>query len=186
MKAIFKITALAALMVGATQMAHAGTNANVEITGNIVTHTCDLSVPKSAYDLGNHAATEFGTGGTVNKVGTQSFVLTVNNCTGTLAAVGDKLDITTNETGTTNGADPLKFFGADNGTNAGITLTMQTGAGTATDVSPASPNFTLQTAAAANEAVKPSFPVVVAASMKGAAMPVPGALKANLQFTMAP
>ncbi|EHN8908249.1 type 1 fimbrial protein [Enterobacter hormaechei] len=188
MKAIFKITALAAFMVGATQMAHAGQNANVEITGNIVTHTCDLTVPQPSYDLGNWASAAMTPG---TPVGAQHFLLTVKNCAGTLADVGDTLSIKTNETGKTNGADPTNFYGDDAGTNAGITLAMKGGdvhAATAVPVSPSANVFAVHTATEANEDISgKQWPIVVTAAMDVAAgkAATPGALKANLQFTMA-
>ncbi|KAB1579658.1 fimbrial protein [Serratia marcescens] len=188
MKAIFKITALAALMVGTTQMAHAGQNANVEITGTIVTHTCDLSVPQASYDLGNWAAADMTPG---TPVGAKQFFLTVKNCQGKLAAKDDLLTIQTNETGKTNNADATKFYGDDAGTNAGITLTMQGGdvnGATPKNVSPSSTTFDIHKAAAAAEDISgKQWPIVVTAAMDVAAgkTATPGALKANLQFTMA-
>ncbi|MFZ4170500.1 fimbrial protein [Enterobacter ludwigii] len=188
MKAICKITALAAIMVGATQMAHAGQNANVEITGNIVTHTCDLTVPQSSYDLGNWASDAMTPGA---PVGARQFILTVKNCAGTLATADDELSIKTNETGKTNGADPTNFYGDDAGTNAGITLTMKGGdvhADAAVPVSPIANVFAVHKAAAAAEDLSgKQWLIMVTAAMDVAAgkAATPGALKANLQFTMA-
>ena len=189
MKALFKVTAVAALMAGAVSMAHAASaqrDAQVEITGNIVDHTCDLSIPQSTYDLGNHTPLEFGAGGTANEVGAKQFLLKVQNCTGTLAAVGDLLNVRVNQTGADNGVDSANFWGDDGGTNAGIILKMSGGVNSGTAaITPLSPLYPIHKAAAVNDPISGRvFPITVTAAMKGAAVPLPGALKANLQFTM--
>ena len=192
MKAIFKVTAVAALMAGAVSMAHAAPahrNADVEITGNIVNYTCDLSIPQSHYDLGNHTADEFGTFGTPpapEEVGAKQFLLEVKDCAGSLAAKQD-LSLQVNQTGADNVADAANFWGDDGGTHAGIILKMKTGTLAEAAVTPA--NNTYKILVGSETAETPlagqAFPVVVTAAMKAAAVPLPGALKANLQFTMA-
>ncbi|EHN8908248.1 type 1 fimbrial protein [Enterobacter hormaechei] len=177
---------LMALLLGSS-MAHAERNANVEITGNIVTNTCDLYLPQSSYDLGNHAPEEFGKNGSANSVGQHQFILTVKNCSGTLAKKGDRLSLQVNEMGDTNNADAQNFYGADNGTNAGVVLTMKGGVPIlARQVSPAHPTYDIYAAQNDGESLAgQQWPVVVTAEMAAVAVPAPGAIKANLQFTMA-
>lgn len=188
MKAIFKITALSALMVSAAQMAHAEQNANVEIVGNIVAHTCDLTVPQSKYDLGNVSISELKED---VKVGEKQFILTVKNCSGKLVAAGDTLSIKTMETGTTNGADAENLYGDDAGTNAGISLSMKGGDKNTADtkITPSTNLFAVHEAAGADEDISgKQWPILVTAAMElaqGKTAANPGALKANLQFTMA-
>ncbi|KAB1579657.1 fimbrial protein [Serratia marcescens] len=186
-KKIGQMTFLALLL--GSGVVHAGQNANVEITGNLVTHTCDISVPQASYDLGNWSPTDFGTVGI--PVGSKQFILTVKNCSGTLAHQGDYLTIQTNETGKTNNADAKNFYGDDAGTNAGITLDMEVfdnGIAGDSSVTPSSPTFAIHQATADGEALSgKQWAVMVTAAMKGVAGKTvsPGALKANLQFTMA-
>lgn len=177
---------LLSLLLG-SGMALAGTNANVDITGNIVTHTCDLFTQNSTYDLGNHAPSEFGANGSANFVGKKQFILTVKNCSGALAKTGDLLSLQVNETGVTNSADPLDFYGADNGTHAGIVLAMSGGAKPlARLVSPTHPTYDIYAAKSDGESlVGQQWPIAVTAEMSAVTVPNPGAIKANLQFTMA-
>lgn len=185
MKTIFKITALAALMVGVTQMAHAaGSNDSIEITGNITPYSCDLSVPTATLNLGNHAAAEFGTTGTENKVGAQEFMVSVAGCTGKMKTQDDPLAIQVIETGEANKADVLNFYGDDNGTNAGIVLSMKGGVADK-DISPSDSTYVIYKAAKADDDLTgKQFTIAVTAAMKAVAVPSVGALKANLQFTM--
>ncbi|MBS3894516.1 fimbrial protein [Serratia marcescens] len=187
MNVFLKITSIAALVIGGTNIAHAAINSDVEISGNIVTHTCDVSVPQPSYDLGNFAPVAFGTSGKENAVGAKHFILSVKNCAGNLEKSGDMLSVQVYETGTTNGADPSNFYGADNGTNAGITLTMSGGVPTGgTSVSPASPTYEIYKAVKDTDPITGKvWPIVVTAAMKAVAVPTPGAVKANLRFTMA-
>lgn len=187
MKTIFKITALAALMVGVTQMAHAaGSNDSIEITGNITPYSCDLSVPTATLNLGNHAAAEFGSTGKDNTVGAKEFMVSVAGCTGKMKTADDPLTIQVIETGTPNKADALNFYGDDNGTNAGIVLSMKGGAADADGaISPKNPTYVIYKAAANDDDLTgKQFAIAVTAAMKAVAVPSVGALKANLQFTM--
>ncbi|MBS9432003.1 fimbrial protein [Photorhabdus hainanensis] len=64
MKKILKISAVAALVMGAASAANAKNNAEVTITGMIVAATCDVTSPRANgnVDLGNHAAGTFAIG----------------------------------------------------------------------------------------------------------------------------
>lgn len=185
MKKIGQMTLLALLL--GRGMAQAERNANIQITGNIVTNTCDLYIPQSSYDLGNHAPEEFGKNGSANLVGQHQFILTVKNCVGTLANKGDLLSLQVNEMWNTNHADVQNFYGADNGTNAGIVLAMKGGVPVfARQVSPVHPTYDIYAAKNDGESLTGlQWPIVVTAEMSAVAVPNPGAIKANLQFTMA-
>ncbi|OWO79187.1 hypothetical protein B5C26_21700 [Photorhabdus luminescens] len=61
MKKILKISAVAALVLGAASAANAANNAIVNVTGTIVTATCDVTTPGSngAVDTGNYTEKAF-------------------------------------------------------------------------------------------------------------------------------
>ncbi|MCC8420420.1 fimbrial protein [Photorhabdus thracensis] len=61
MKKILKISVVAALVLGAASAANAANNAIVNVTGSIVTATCDVTNPGSngTVDTGNHIKTAF-------------------------------------------------------------------------------------------------------------------------------
>ncbi|WP_323085961.1 fimbrial protein [Providencia alcalifaciens] len=182
-----QMTLMALALLLGSSVVYAERNANVEIIGNIVTNTCDIYIPQHSYDLGNHAPEEFGKNGSANSVGRHQFILTVKNCSGTLVKKGDRLSLQVNEMGNTNNADAQNFYGEDNGTNAGVELTMEGGVSIlAQQVSPVHPTYDIYVAQNDGESLAgQQWLVMVAAEMAAVAVPAPGKIKANLQFTMA-
>ncbi|WP_255586242.1 fimbrial protein [Providencia sp. R33] len=73
------LTAFAASITLAST-AHAATDAQVTITGQIAAATCDLSVTKNNIDLGTYTSSSISTSGEIAS-SSQSFTLNLTNCT---------------------------------------------------------------------------------------------------------
>ncbi|WII85136.1 hypothetical protein N5863_29015 (plasmid) [Klebsiella pasteurii] len=133
MKALLKITAVAAIVVGGMTSAYAnGTDAHVEITGNVVPVTCNLgpggNAPSNIF-LGNAAPEEFVSGsGIYSSLYTvanskKTFQVTVNGCSGVTPSEGNTLNIRVNANGKTMNTEQTIFGGgAGQSSDAGASL----------------------------------------------------------------
>ncbi|WP_258126410.1 hypothetical protein [Escherichia coli] len=199
MKTILKVSALA-LLISNVAVSYAADNAFVEITGNIVAHSCDLSADAPRWDLGNHQAGDFVDAST--KVGAIPHILTINcSNSDTLASAGDPLNIEVRDEtwgaglSSQNDIDTTKYWGNSGGTGAGIVLNLETQSvpatmteGTAKDVTPTDSEYAVATAKAAAANIDGIYTVKATPAMQA---PVPASVKtgyvnANLMFTMAP
>lgn len=133
MKVLSKITAVATLVAGSMSCAYAnGTDAHVEITGNVVPVSCNLgpggNAPSNIF-LGNAAPSEFAKGaGIYSSLYTvanskKTFQVTVNGCSGVTPTEGDTLNIRVNANGKTMNTEQTIFGGgAGQSSDAGASL----------------------------------------------------------------
>lgn len=135
MKTIFKVTAVAALMAAgmSSAFAESGTDAHVEITGNVTPMSCNVgpgaSTPANIF-LGNATADEFkkAASGVYSSLYTVSaskktFQVTVNGCAGATPVDGDELDLTISAQGKTlNQAQTVFGGGPGQTSDAGASL----------------------------------------------------------------
>ncbi|WP_411753402.1 fimbrial protein [Serratia sp. (in: enterobacteria)] len=105
------------LAIGAVSTAHAGTNAQITITGDVVAATCDVSLSASSLELGNFTPAQFTAIATPVTDSVKSFTVGLNNCMAPLKA-GDTAGLVV--TGQTLGGNPNMFNST--GTTAGVML----------------------------------------------------------------
>lgn len=87
-KNIFKMAAMAALVAGGVNMAHAASSTTVTVHGSINTVTCDVTADKTDIDLGNYLPTDFTATGAFPANKTQDFRISMSGCQGTASSVG--------------------------------------------------------------------------------------------------
>ena len=195
MKAIFKITAVAALMAaGMSAAMAAGTsgNKNITITGRIVSHTCDVTVGQSSLDLKSWMPADFTAANT--GIGNQQFGVQLTNCRGQLK-VGDSdlaVDVSSTQV---NSADAGNLWGDGSAAGVGIKLKGKV-AGTTTwnDLTPTKHQIVVLAAPTAtnppiNLATNPPPSLSVDASLAAPVVTAgaisTGDVKADLTFDMA-
>lgn len=134
MKVLFTITAAASMMAASMTSAFAnGTDAHMEITGNVVPVSCNLgpggNSPSNIF-LGNAAPSEFALGsGIYSSLYTvasskKNFQVTVNGCSGVTPTAGNTLNIRVNANGKTMNTQQTIFGGgAGQSSDAGASLT---------------------------------------------------------------
>ncbi len=110
---------LASLIISAFAMsyANAASNAQINITADVVAATCDVSLSTPAMDLGNYAQKDFTAVATPVAASTKQFTVGINNCD-TPLAIGDTANLVIS--GQTLGGNPNIFNST--GTNTGIML----------------------------------------------------------------
>lgn len=89
-KNIFKMAAIAALVSGGINMAHAASSTTVTVHGSINTITCDVSADKNDVNLGNYLPSDFAAAGAFPAAAgkTQDFTISLNGCQGTPSGSG--------------------------------------------------------------------------------------------------
>lgn len=87
-KNIFKMAAMAALVAGGINMAHAASSTTVTVRGSINTVTCDISADKTDINLGNYLPGDFTTAGAFPAGKTQDFQIAFSGCAGTATGAG--------------------------------------------------------------------------------------------------
>lgn len=105
------------LAIGTTSGVHAGTNAQMTITGDVVAATCDVSLSTSSLDLGNLTPAQFTAIATPVTDSVKSFTVGINNCMAPLKA-GDMAGLVVS--GQTLGGNPNMFNST--GTTTGVML----------------------------------------------------------------
>jgi major type 1 subunit fimbrin (pilin) len=116
-KTLLTLTPAALLLLAVSGGAHAASNAQVVITGNVVAATCDVSASTSSLDLGNHTPSAFTAVATPVAASQKKFTVGINNCQ-TPVAANDTAGLIVN--GATLGGNPTIFN--TTGTNTGIML----------------------------------------------------------------
>lgn len=119
---MMKMGVVAALVLGASTMAHAATNSTLQISGKITKATCDVSLDNIApVDLGTWLPADF-TGN--NIVGADTRVLTFTGCTGQTDDAGAmNLKLTATDQSSSASAADLWADAASVPTNVGIDIT---------------------------------------------------------------
>jgi len=74
---------IALALLAAMGSAQAASNAEITITGNVVKVTCDVSLSKTALDLGNWAPADFTAASTPITGSIKQFTVSLNDCAGT-------------------------------------------------------------------------------------------------------
>ncbi|VXC36053.1 fimbrial protein [Pseudomonas sp. 8O] len=74
---------IALALLAAAGSAQAASNAEITITGNVVKVTCDVSLSKTALDLGNWAPGDFTAASTPVAGSIKQFTVGLSNCAGT-------------------------------------------------------------------------------------------------------
>lgn len=87
-KNIFKMAAMAALVAGGINMAHAASSTTVTVHGSINTVTCDISADKTDINLGNYLPGDFTAAGAFPTGKTQDFQIALSGCAGTATSAG--------------------------------------------------------------------------------------------------
>lgn len=87
-KNIFKMAAMAALVAGGINMAHAASSTTVTVHGSVNTVTCDVTADKTDIDLGNYLPGDFTAAGVFPSGKTQDFQIAMSGCAGTASPAG--------------------------------------------------------------------------------------------------
>ncbi|HDR2590218.1 TPA: hypothetical protein QCI16_005081 [Enterobacter ludwigii] len=193
MKAIFKVTAVAALMAAGMSSAFAaGTDAHVEITGNVTPVSCNLgpgAKAPTAVFLGNASQADFtaGTSAYLNLFTVPStkktITVSVDGCSGVTPKSGDTLNIKINANGNTLNNDETLFGGGPGQvSNAGATLIVQGGASLQADNSSViAYTYNASEPASAADGSTVVFETMMAAQSNS---PSPGGIDAPITFTV--
>ncbi|MEI9745960.1 type 1 fimbrial protein [Enterobacter ludwigii] len=85
---IFKMAAMAALVAGGINMAHAASSTTVTVHGTVNTVTCDIAADKTDIDLGNMLPADFTAAATFPTGKTSDFNIALTGCQGTATPTG--------------------------------------------------------------------------------------------------
>ncbi|MFI8415331.1 fimbrial protein [Serratia sp. NPDC078593] len=117
---IVKLVPVALLLLSVSGYSHAGTNAQIMITADVVAASCDVSLSTNNLDLGNYTPKAFTTVATPIADSVKPFTVGLNNCDVPLAA-GDTASLKIS--GQALGGNPSIFN--TTGTNTGIMLNLK-------------------------------------------------------------
>lgn len=124
-KTLLTLTPFSLLLLAMTGGAQAASNTTVQITGNVVAATCDVSSSVTSLDLGNYTPADFSGVATPIKSSEHQFAVSLTNCQNPQAS-GDTANLMVS--GATLAGNP-KIFNTT-GTNTGVMLSQSS----ATDV----------------------------------------------------
>lgn len=116
-KTLLTLPALSLLLLAMAGGSQAGSNATVQITGNVVAATCDVSSSVTSIDLGNYTPAQFIAVATPVPDSKHQFTVGLNNCQNPLK-IGDTASLVV--LGDTLGGNPNIFN--TSGTNTGVML----------------------------------------------------------------
>ena len=116
-KSFFTLAPVVTSLLTGSGVAQAASNAQMNITANVVAATCDVSVSNPSLDLGNYSKSAFDTVATPVASSVKTFTVGLNNCEAP-AAAGDTASLIVS--GQTLGGYPNIFNST--GTNTGVML----------------------------------------------------------------
>lgn len=118
-KSLFALAPVVVTLFAGTGVAQAASNAQITITANVVTATCDVSLSNPNLDLGSYSKSAFTAVATPITGSVKNFTVGLSNCE-TPEKAGDKASLIVS--GQTLGGNPNIFNGT--GTNTGIMLSL--------------------------------------------------------------
>lgn len=117
----FSLATAAVLLTAVSTSTFAASNAELTITGNIVTSTCDVSVSTPTLDLGNHSKSAFTAVATPVTASVKTFTVGLNNCDSP-SVEGDLANLVI--TGQTVAGNSSIFNSAGSASDSGVMLSV--------------------------------------------------------------
>lgn len=176
-KSLFTLAPVAVLLMSVAGTAQAKDNAQITITGNVQSATCDVKISSTTLDLGTHKPADFTAAKTPVTASTKPFTLALENCDTPAAAGTASLKLSgTTIVGASN------MFSEDPTATYGVMLEKVGTAGTYFSTGEEIPVHTITGTPAAGDLDGKTLPLQASLAKVTATAPSTGTMKAPLLF----